>query len=119
MTPLRRPTLANMSADNTSDNDVQHVSNPPLSEILDSDTDNKLPYVDTQSCVSRGEVEAVSRAGLLSDPDFAKRTLSELSAEAAALHKEGRYLEAVAAYDKVFKKAGLQNVGAASAAAFA
>ena len=68
--------------------------------------------VDERNAAVRAEVEALTRAKFESDPSLKSQTLAELSKEAAALQKEGRYLEAVAAYNKVFAKSRQQNVGA-------
>ena len=67
--------------------------------------------VDERNAAIRAELEALTKATFEREPGLESQTLAKLSGEASTLQKEGRYLEAVAAYNKVFAKSRLQNVG--------
>ena len=56
------------------------------------------------------QIAAAIQAAFAADPNYACKPLSLLNKEAAALQKAGRPLEAVAAYNKLFRKAKERNI---------
>lgn len=57
-----------------------------------------------------GKIREMYDAAITADPDFQRKALTTLNKEATALLKAGRYLEAVAAFHKLFAKVQQRNL---------
>ena len=55
-------------------------------------------------------VETAIKAAFAADPDYLKKTLSLLNREAVGLQREGRNVESIAAYAKLFCKVKERNL---------
>lgn len=64
---------------------------------------------DLQVEAARRQIEEQTAEALRIDPGYAKRSLADLSREAAALQKQAMYTNSIAAYNKLFLKAKVQR----------